>query len=65
MVMRFKGYLTRKEIELLEEASQRKIKPRKPAPMFICNECSHQWLYKTARCPLCSSQKLTIEKRKR
>ena len=55
--MRFRDYLTREEIELLEEASQKKFKPKNPAQKYKCDECSYAWFYKAARCPLCSSLK--------
>jgi rubrerythrin len=58
---RIRGFLTKDDIALLEEASQRPVKPRKPAERFRCIECNYTWLYKAARCPLCSSSKTKSE----
>lgn len=54
---RIRGFLTKDDIALLEEASTRPVKARKPAQRYKCCDCDYTWLYKTARCPMCSSQK--------
>jgi rubrerythrin len=55
-----RGWLTREEVEILEEASKRKLKyPKNPAKKFTCGECSYTWLYPSVRCPICSSCKTT------
>ena len=57
---RISGWLTREDLDLLEEASKRKLKYAKnPAKKFKCNECEYTWLYTSLRCPLCSSQQTT------
>jgi len=55
--MRFRNFLTREEIELLEEASQKKFKPKTPAQKYKCNDCNYSWLYKAEKCPVCASTK--------
>jgi hypothetical protein len=53
---RISGWLSKEDIEVLEEASKRKLKYAKnPAKKFKCNSCEYIWLYTAVRCPLCSS----------
>ncbi|HLC67594.1 MAG TPA: hypothetical protein VJI12_01805 [archaeon] len=55
---RIRGWLTRDEMEILEEAGKRKLKyPKSPAKKFSCSECNYTWLYPSVRCPVCSSQR--------
>lgn len=57
---RITGWLSKEDVELLEEASKRKLKYAKnPAKKFKCNECDYVWLYTAVRCPLCSSPQTT------
>lgn len=55
--MRFRNYLTRKELQLLEEASQKQFKPKTPAQKYRCADCSYLWFYKASKCPVCGSAK--------
>lgn len=57
MRFRFRNFLTRDEIKLLEEASEKKFKPKNPAQKYRCRECRYAWLYKATKCPVCSSPK--------
>ncbi|MCX6818925.1 MAG: hypothetical protein NT129_02895 [Candidatus Aenigmarchaeota archaeon] len=59
MQMYIRGFLTHKDIELLEEASIRKTKYKKCFPKkFSCSNCSYNWFYKTVKCPACSSKEI-------
>lgn len=59
MLSRIKGYLTKDDIELLEEASKRVYKHAKnPAKRFECGECQYAWLYPTLKCPICASMQI-------
>ncbi len=55
---RVSGWLTRKDIEMLDEASIKPIKVRNPAQKYKCASCDYMWLYSSARCPICSSTSL-------
>ncbi len=53
---RIRGWLTREDIEMLEEASKRKLKyPKNPAKKYVCGACEYSWFYYSVRCPVCSS----------
>ncbi|MBI4018319.1 MAG: hypothetical protein HY368_01810 [Candidatus Aenigmarchaeota archaeon] len=56
--LRKRGFLTRKQLVLLEEASQRPFKVKKPAQKYSCSDCSYAWFYKSMKCPTCSSDKV-------
>ncbi len=57
---RITGWLTKDDVELLEEASKRKLKYAKnPAKKFRCAECEYVWLYTSLNCPLCASKQTT------
>ena len=56
--LRRRGFLTRNELEVLEEASQRPFRAKKPAQKYLCGECNYAWLYKSMKCPTCSSDKI-------
>lgn len=53
---RLHGWLTHDEVELLEEASKRKLKYAKNyAQKYKCKDCEYSWFYTSLKCPLCSS----------
>jgi rubrerythrin len=55
---KIRGWLTKEDIELLEEASKRVLKyPKNPAKKYGCEDCSYTWLYSSVKCPVCSSSK--------
>ncbi len=55
---RVRGWLTKDDIHMLEEASKRVLKyPKNPAKKYGCEDCSYTWLYASLKCPLCSSTK--------
>lgn len=55
---RVRGWLTKEDIAMLEEASKRVLKyPKNPARKFGCDECSYTWLYSSVKCPVCASSK--------
>lgn len=55
-IKRIKGFLTRDDVELLEEASTRKPKYKKATVhSWSCNACNYKWFYKSSKCPICSS----------
>ena len=50
------GFLTREDLETLEEASRRKPKyEKKFTQAFNCIVCNYKWFYKTIKCPACES----------
>jgi rubrerythrin len=54
---RIRGWLTKDDIEKLEEASKRVLKyPKNPAKKYGCSDCNYTWLYSSLKCPVCSSQ---------
>lgn len=56
MFSRIKGYLTKDDIAMLEEAGRRVYKHAKnPAKHFQCDECEYHWLYPSMKCPVCAS----------
>lgn len=57
--LRSRGFLTREQLEVLEEASQRPFKVKKPAQKYSCSECSYEWFYKAMKCPTCSSDRVS------
>lgn len=57
--LRSRGYLTRKQLEVLEEASQKPFKAKRPAQKYACGSCSYEWFYKSMKCPACSSEKIS------
>ena len=51
-----KGYLTRDDIDVLEEASKRVLKyPKQYVQKYKCGSCSYEWLYNAVKCPVCST----------
>ena len=53
---RIRGYLTKDDIAILDEASKRVYKHAKnPAKHYQCGECEYHWLYLSMKCPVCSS----------
>ena len=55
---RIRGWLTKEDVQLLEEASKRVLKyPKNPAKKYGCTDCNYIWLYSSVKCPLCSSTK--------
>ncbi len=54
--MGLRGFLTRGDVEALEEASKRQYKyPKKHVKKFECAECNYSWFYKSNRCPVCAA----------
>lgn len=57
---KIRGFLTKDDLKLLEEASKRQLKYKKnPAQKWKCGDCEYTWLYSASRCPVCSSLKAT------
>jgi rubrerythrin len=57
-IHRIRGWLTKEDIELLEEASKRHYKyPKNPAQKFKCSDCNYMWFYSSVKCPVCASDK--------
>jgi len=57
--MKFNGFLTREDVELLQEASLRKPKYKKIyTKKWNCGSCSYVWFYQTLKCPSCSSAQI-------
>ena len=55
---RIRGWLSKDDIDMLDEASKRVLKyPKNPAKKYGCDECSYEWLYSSIRCPICSSMR--------
>ncbi|MFH0832749.1 MAG: hypothetical protein V1900_03465 [Candidatus Aenigmatarchaeota archaeon] len=53
-IKRIRGFLTREDIALLEEASQRKLKhPKSVVRRYSCNSCNYNFFYKSVKCPVC------------
>ncbi len=53
-----RGWLTKDDIEMLEEASKRVLKyPKCPAKKYSCGDCNYTWLYSSMKCPVCASPK--------
>lgn len=52
---RISGWLTRKDIQLLEEVSTKPVRARNFVSKYKCESCNYTWLYSSARCPVCSS----------
>ena len=51
-----KGYLTRDDLDVLEEASKRVLKyPKQYVQKYKCASCSYEWLYNAVKCPVCST----------
>ena len=51
-----KGYLTRDDLDVLEEASKRVLKyPKQYVQKYKCGSCSYEWLYNAVKCPVCST----------
>ena len=51
-----KGYLTRDDIDVLEEASKRVLKyPKQYVQKYKCSSCNYEWLYSAVKCPVCST----------
>ena len=60
---RLRGFLTREDLNMLEEASTKKTKYKKCFPKkFTCPSCGYNWFYETVRCPSCSSKDIKEEK---
>lgn len=56
-----RGYLTKKDMDMLREASKRQLKHKKVFPeKFNCSSCSYTWFYQSLKCPSCTSS--SIEK---
>lgn len=56
MLRRIKGFLNNEDMEMLEEASRRKLKyPKMFVASWLCGTCNYKWFYQTLRCPSCSS----------
>ncbi len=54
-----KGYLTRKDIEKLEQAAIRPLKHKKVfVKQWLCSACDYTWFYNSMRCPSCSSAEI-------
>lgn len=50
------GYLTKKDMDMLREASKRQLKHKKMFPKKLsCGSCSYTWFYQSLRCPSCAS----------
>ncbi len=61
--MKFKlnGFLTREDVDLLQEASVRKPKYKKIyTKKLSCGACDYTWFYSTLRCPSCSSTEIKV-----
>lgn len=57
--MRFKlsGFLSKDDMEILQDASIRKPKYKKIyTKKWNCSKCSYDWFYQALRCPSCSSK---------
>jgi len=64
-IHRIRGWLTKEDVERLDEASKRQYKyPKRPAQKFKCSDCDYTWFYSSVNCPVCSSEKTgKIEKK--
>jgi rubrerythrin len=55
---RIRGWLTKEDVRMLEEASKRVLKyPKNPAKKYGCDDCNYTWLYSSVKCPVCASPK--------
>jgi len=52
------GWLTKKDIELLEESSKKPEREKTFVIKHKCSECSYEWFYEAVRCPMCFSLKV-------
>ena len=58
-----RGFLTREDMVVLEEASRRKLKyPKVFTSLLRCTACDYNWFYKAAKCPACESTAIVIGK---
>ena len=56
MLRGFKGLLSREDMEILQQASKRKLKyPKVFTKMLKCTACDYKWFYQAAKCPACES----------
>jgi len=59
------GYLTREDLDMLEQASARVLKHKKTfVAKSTCKSCSYSWFYDTIKCPSCESKEIKMEKKK-
>ena len=53
----FRGYLTSRDIEKLEQAAIRPLKHKKVfVKQWLCTACNYTWFYNSVKCPTCSSK---------
>ncbi len=61
LIKRIKGFLTREDMEMLQEASKRKLKyPKIFTKSLKCTACDYKWFYNTAKCPACESTEIKL-----
>ena len=55
-----RGYLTKKDMDMLRQASKRQLKHKKVFPKkFNCGSCNYTWFYQSVKCPSCTASTIT------
>ncbi len=62
VLKRINGFLSKDDLDLLEQASTRMPKYKKTqVHSWLCRSCHYQWFYKSVKCPVCESKQIKEE----